>query len=104
MQLFIRTPHDILEHLETVRLAASKTRDWLKAHEGDPMDLLRSMKFERVGFHPIAERALNVIEQINQTSPSRWRSVQLENCSFFIQTLADFISHLVPTRRCLSIL
>ena len=31
------------------------------------MDLLRAMKFDTIGFHPIADRALNVVEQINQT-------------------------------------
>ena len=31
------------------------------------MQLLRSMKFEAIGRHPIADHALNVVEQINQT-------------------------------------
>ncbi|SMQ85918.1 hypothetical protein SAMN06295905_3213 [Devosia lucknowensis] len=29
--------------------------------------MLKRMKFEAVGFHPVEDRALNVVEQINQT-------------------------------------
>lgn len=67
MQLFVRTAQDIDRHLETVKVAAARTQAWLRGHGGDPLDLLRSMKFETIGFHPIADRALNVIEQINQS-------------------------------------
>lgn len=67
MQLYIRTIEDVDRNLSTVREAAAKTQSWLRAHSGDPMDLLRSMKFETIGFHPMADRALNVVEQINQT-------------------------------------
>lgn len=31
------------------------------------MQLLRAMKFEAIGCHPISDHALNVVEQINQT-------------------------------------
>ena len=37
------------------------------AQTGDPLELLRRMKFETIGFHPIDGCALNFIEQINQT-------------------------------------
>ncbi|UXN72875.1 hypothetical protein N8D56_17355 [Devosia sp. A8/3-2] len=33
----------------------------------DPLDMLKRMKFEPVGFHPTEDRPLNVVEQINQT-------------------------------------
>ena len=58
---------DVERHLDLVRLAARKTRDWITGHRGDPLDLLRDLKFEQVGFHPVEGRPLNVIEQINQT-------------------------------------
>lgn len=32
-----------------------------------PLDLLRRMKFELVRCHPIEDRPLNIVEQINQT-------------------------------------
>jgi hypothetical protein len=31
------------------------------------MELLRAMKFETIGFHPVGDHALNIVEQINQT-------------------------------------
>ncbi len=34
---------------------------------GDPFEMLRRMKFESVGFHPIEGHALNIVEQLNQT-------------------------------------
>ena len=67
MELHVRTLADVERHLATVRAAAAKTQAWIRAHSGDPMDLLRAMKFETIGFHPIADHALNVVEQINQT-------------------------------------
>ena len=67
VQLAIQTAQDVNRHLATVRAAAAKTQAWLMAHRGEPLDLLRSMKFGTIGFHPIADRALNVVEQINQT-------------------------------------
>jgi hypothetical protein len=67
MELIVHSLADISRYRQTIRVAARKTQAWLKAHEGDALDLLRAIKFERVGFHPIADHALNVIEQINQT-------------------------------------
>lgn len=34
---------------------------------GTSLDILRAMKFDKVGFHPIDGRPLNLIEQINRT-------------------------------------
>lgn len=67
MELIVQTVQDAERHLSTLRSAADRTQAWIAAHSGDSMDLLRSLKFEAVGFHPIADRGLNVIEQINQT-------------------------------------
>jgi hypothetical protein len=67
MQLTVRSLEDVERQLATVRAAAAQTQAWLKAHDGDPMELLRSLKFEAIGCHPISNHALNVIEQINQT-------------------------------------
>jgi hypothetical protein len=39
----------------------------MAAHHGDPLDLLRKMKFEEIGYHPVEDRRLNLIEQVNQT-------------------------------------
>lgn len=67
MHLTVHTVDDVERLFRRVREAAEKTQTWLRAHEGDPMQLLRSMKFEAIGCHPISDHALNVVEQINQT-------------------------------------
>lgn len=33
---------------------------------GDGLELLRALKFDELGFHPVEDRAINAIEQINQ--------------------------------------
>ena len=67
MKLRVTSVDDVDHHLKTIHSAAAQTQAWIRAHEGEPMALLRAMKFEAVGFHPISGKALNVIEQINQT-------------------------------------
>jgi hypothetical protein len=67
MQIHVQCREEVDRHLAMVHAAAAKTQVWIAAHSGDPMNLLRSMKFETIGFHPISDHALNVVEQINQT-------------------------------------
>ena len=55
------------EHLLAMTVAAERARDWLKAHDGDPLELLKAVKFEAIGFHPVTGAPLNFIEQVNQT-------------------------------------
>lgn len=50
-----------------VRRSAARARDWVAEQDVDPIDLLRKLKFETIGFHPVEDRPLNFIEQINQT-------------------------------------
>ena len=65
--MFVRTQEDIDHHLELVRKAADDARAWIVKQTGDPLVMLRQMKFEAVGYHPIDGRPLNLVEQINQT-------------------------------------
>jgi hypothetical protein len=65
--MLVRNVEDIDRYLEQVRKAATDTHAWIKAQTGDQLDLLRRMKFETIGFHPIEGHALNLVEQINQT-------------------------------------
>jgi hypothetical protein len=58
---------DIDRYMDQVRDAAAKTQKWMAAPNGDSLHLLRRMKFEAGGVHPIFGHPLNVIEQINQT-------------------------------------
>lgn len=52
--------------MDAIRVSAKRFHDWFAAQSGDPLDLLKRMKFEQVGFHPIEHRPLNLVEQINQ--------------------------------------
>jgi len=65
--MVVRNIGDVDRYLGQVRDAAVKIHAWIAAQTGDPLDLLRRMKFETAGFHPIQGHALNVVEQINQT-------------------------------------
>lgn len=65
--IIVRTLADAAALMDCVRTAAEKARDWALMQPGDPLERMRQMKFEPVGFHPIDGRALNLIEQINQT-------------------------------------
>lgn len=69
--LTVHTLADVDRHLDQVRDAArrveNRLREQLASEPADPLELLRRLKFEPMGFHPIEDRPLNVIEQINQT-------------------------------------
>jgi hypothetical protein len=65
--MVVRNIEDVDRYLGLIRDAAAKIHAWIAAQTGDPLDLLRRMKFETAGFHPIQGHALNVVEQINQT-------------------------------------
>ena len=47
--------------------SAAHTAKWLAAQTGDPMSLLRAMRFDTVGHDPLTGEPLNVVEQLNQT-------------------------------------
>lgn len=66
-EITITTPSEAELQLNLVRASAARTREWLRAHDGDPMSLMRAIKFDPVGWHPVEDRALNLIEQVNQT-------------------------------------
>lgn len=65
--LTVRSPEEADELMAAVRTSAARAHDWMSAQSGDPLDMLRRIKFEPIGFHPIEDRPLNFIEQINQT-------------------------------------
>jgi len=65
--LTVRTVADADRLTEKLRAAAIRVRKWIAEQSGDPLDMLRRMKFEPIGFHPIEDRPLNLVEQINQT-------------------------------------
>ena len=46
---------------------AAHTADWLRTFTGDPMELLKALRFKSVGHDPLTGEPLNVVEQLNQT-------------------------------------
>lgn len=67
MIIEIRTTADIERNFDTLKKSASNIQQWVRAHDGEALDLLRALKFEEVGTHPVGAYPLNAIEQINQT-------------------------------------
>lgn len=63
----VRTRDEADELALKARQSADHLRQWICTSAGDGLELLRALKFDQVGFHPVEGRALNAIEQINQT-------------------------------------
>lgn len=63
----VRSTEDADQLMDRIRGSAARVQGWIAAQTGDPLDMLRRMKFDPVGFHPIEDRPLNLVEQINQT-------------------------------------
>jgi hypothetical protein len=57
---------EVDEVIGQVRASAARLQRWIASFGGDGIGLLRALKFEEVGFHPLEDRALNAIEQVNQ--------------------------------------
>jgi hypothetical protein len=47
--------------------SAARTADWLRNFAGEPMALLKALRFETIGHDPLTGDPLNVVEQLNQT-------------------------------------
>jgi hypothetical protein len=67
MYLRVQNSTDVDHYMDQLRNSARRVQAWVAAQSGDPLDLLRRMKFDPVGYHPIEDRQLNFLEQINQT-------------------------------------
>ena len=53
--------------LAQVAVSAARLQGWIAGFSGDGLELLRAVKFDQVGVHPLDGHALNAIEQVNQT-------------------------------------
>lgn len=65
--LTINSPEEVEAYIEVIRASAARAQGWLNSQTDDALGMMRKMKFELVGFHPVEERPLNLMEQINQT-------------------------------------
>jgi hypothetical protein len=64
--IMVRNAAQANELAQQVRASATKLRAWIASFDGDGIGLLRALKFDQVGFHPLDGHALNAIEQVNQ--------------------------------------
>jgi hypothetical protein len=67
MYLKIETVAEVDCYMDRLRASVRRTQEWIAAQSSDPLDFLRRIKFDPVGHHPIEDRRINLIEQINQT-------------------------------------
>lgn len=65
--LLIRSPAEADALAERVRASATQLQTWMARFSGEGIALLRALKFEPVGVHPIDGHPLNAIEQVNQS-------------------------------------
>jgi hypothetical protein len=65
--ILIRSSADVDHWMGLLRASAHAAQQAIVAHTGDPLELLRKMKFDLFGRHPVEDRALNLVEQVNQT-------------------------------------
>ncbi len=63
----IRTLADAEQMHEQILAGAARTVDWLRNVQGEPMAVLKRMRFETMGHDPLTGLPLNIVEQLNQT-------------------------------------
>lgn len=71
MQIELHNARKIPPLVRRVRSAADLTVGSLRevlAGSNDSLAILRDLKFNKIGRHPLEDRSLNLIEQLNQTA------------------------------------
>lgn len=71
MRIELHNARQIPPYIRKVRSAADMTLKSLRkalAGSNDSLALLRDLKFNKMGRHPLQDRDLNLIEQLNQTA------------------------------------
>ncbi len=63
----IRSIDDAEELRAKIMSGAARSAEWLRGFVGEPLDLLRALRFDTVGTDPLTGAPLNFVEQINQT-------------------------------------
>ena len=67
MFLQVGSHEDVDRYMGLIRASAAHAHDWIAAFSGDPLHLLSELKFSPIGRHPVEDRPINLVEQINQT-------------------------------------
>jgi hypothetical protein len=63
----VRNQNDADYLMSHIRQMAGHTCDHLASNGGDPLEFMKQMKFDPIGYHPVDGHRLNLVEQINQT-------------------------------------
>ena len=63
----VRSTADAEAMRAQILTGAALTAGWLRSFAGEPIELLRALRFEPVGHDPLTNEPLNVVEQLNQT-------------------------------------
>lgn len=63
----VYSPAELDEREQKVLAAAERAAREIRATCGSGIEFLRRLKFEECGRHPVEDRGLNLIEQVNQT-------------------------------------
>lgn len=66
-QMSVKTSADVDRYLGRIIASTRRAQERIAALDINSLELFRLMKFGSVGFHPIDEREINLVEQINQT-------------------------------------
>jgi len=69
-QVVISTVSEIAPFVSRVRSSAAKAVKalmHLTASEADGLEVLRQIKYYKIGRHPLEDRPMNLVEQVNQT-------------------------------------
>jgi hypothetical protein len=67
ISLLIRSTNDADRLMEMIKESTKRALHQIARDIADPLQALKRIKFEPVGLHPIADRPLNFIEQVNQS-------------------------------------
>ena len=66
----IRSPAEIEPLISRVTKSADKAVEGMRVllrEQPNSLEVLHAMRFDRIGWHPLEDRVLNLVEQINQT-------------------------------------
>jgi len=68
VKITIKNVDDIEDYIEKVRANAEKAVRQIKNYPGPNAELLSKLRFEEMGWHPLEDRRINFVEQMNQTT------------------------------------
>lgn len=63
----LKSQADIHEALKRIEDSAARAQEAIAALPSSPLQALEAIKFQPIGSHPLDDRPLNLIEQVNQT-------------------------------------